>query len=232
MTTIRSFTNASSYWADLLDKFRGPQETERMLRADWDYIAGSGGQGRWRLAGAVSRTAAVQFEMLARRGASALRDAGGCDLLIIWLEALKRASGNFELIRDIIELNADGSEGAYHQTGTISRLFEASAEYCRERESEALQTEFAEERDTARGDKTKASELAPCSAESVGRQINRYREDCRMTIEDLGENIGLDARTVQRHVADACIPFARNLTAYERVFSKLLNKEIVIKKMP
>jgi len=71
-------------------------------------------------------------------------------------------------------------------------------------------------------------ELIP---ESVGHQINRYREECRKTIEDLAEEMEISTRAVQRHIKDDCMPLARVLTGYERIFSKYLNKQIVIKKM-
>jgi hypothetical protein len=79
------------------------------------------------------------------RAASALSDPDSSDLLIAWLEALRLKSGNFKLGRDGIEQNADGSEGTYHLTGTIERICEASADYCRELEGKGLEAETRKE---------------------------------------------------------------------------------------
>jgi hypothetical protein len=81
-------------------------------------------------------------------------------------------------------------------------------------------------------DQARASGRAVLRAKSVGDQIEGYRKECRMTFEDLAEKIGVNTRTVQRHIADACMPHARHLGGYERVFSRSLNRKIVIKKIP
>jgi len=67
-------------------------------------------------------------------------------------------------------------------------------------------------------------------AETIAAQIQRLREECRLTTEELAEKIGIEARSVQRHLAGT-IPYDRHLRAYESLFSKLLNRKIVINKM-
>jgi hypothetical protein len=57
--------------------------------------------------------------------------------------------------------------------------------------------------------------------ESVGRQLSRLREECRLTTEELAELIDVDTRSVQRHLAGDSIPYDRHLRRYEREFSKL-----------
>jgi hypothetical protein len=54
------------------------------------------------------------------------------------------------------------------------------------------------------------------------------RKECNLTIERLAEKIKVDARSVERHLAGDSAPYARNISAYERVFSKLLNRQVVI----
>jgi ribosome-binding protein aMBF1 (putative translation factor) len=237
MTTVRSFGVPEarramadfSFWRDLAEKFGALQDTHGMFSAEWDYIVGSGGRGEWKLAGA-GRIARIQFETLAKRAASALSEEGDADLLTAWLEICRLASGRkFE--RYGIEVNADGSDGAHHQTGIIRRICEASANYCSELDGKALEAEFRKQQDAPQADDAKAPERAQFGVESVGHQINRHREQSRMTVEDLAEKISVSTRTVQRHIADACMPVLRNLAGYERVFSKSFNKHIVIEKM-
>jgi len=74
--------------------------------------------------------------------------------------------------------------------------------------------------------------VQPSKHETVGEQINRLRNECNLTIEQLAEKIKVNARSVERHLAGDSVPYARNISAYERVFSKLLNRQVVIKKMP
>jgi hypothetical protein len=139
----------SSFWRNLGEKHRELQAIHGALRADWDYIVGRGGPGEWRLRGA-SGSAKAQFEILAKRGASALPGIGSSDWLIAWLDALKRMSLNFKSEPGGSEVNADGSE-LVHLTGHIARLFEASADYCSALEGKALEAEFREqEQDVSR----------------------------------------------------------------------------------
>jgi DNA-binding XRE family transcriptional regulator len=78
-----------------------------------------------------------------------------------------------------------------------------------------------------------ASALAsPIKAEdSVGAQIKRYRDECELTTEELAEAVELEVRSVQRHLANAATPYVRHRRKYQRVFSKLLNRKVVIGKL-
>ena len=75
----------------------------------------------------------------------------------------------------------------------------------------------------------KAEALEP-GMESVGSQLTRLREECRITIEELAELVEIDRTNVYRHLAGKSIPHPRKIGAYERVFSKLLQRKVVIKK--
>src|ERR1700722_4507118 len=98
----------SKFWRSLAKAFRALLVNSRM-RAEWRYIVGKGPK-EWTLANA-SRMARIQFEAVARRGAAALSDAGGSDLLVVWLEALRLASGTSRFIteRSGTEQNTDGT---------------------------------------------------------------------------------------------------------------------------
>jgi hypothetical protein len=129
----------SRFWHDLAEEFRALLETCWMLCADWDYTVGSGVTGTWTLAGAGA-TATIQFETLARRAGSALLDPGHDNLLIAWLEVLRRGSPNFKRMHGGFEPNDDGSE-THHDRGIIEHVCEASANYCSEMEGKAVEAE-------------------------------------------------------------------------------------------
>jgi hypothetical protein len=69
------------------------------------------------------------------------------------------------------------------------------------------------------------------TAESVAAQIDRLRKECRLTAEELAELIGLEPRSVFRHLAGDSVPYAKHIRAYEREFSKLLKRQVVISKL-
>jgi len=115
-----------------------------MLRADGHYIVGSGGVWNWELKGGASDFVQSAFETLARHGAFEIADATASDLLTAWLEALRQERCGFRFGGYFIEHSADGSEGAHHQIGSIDRLCEASAKFCRILEARALQAQFEE----------------------------------------------------------------------------------------
>jgi hypothetical protein len=68
--------------------------------------------------------------------------------------------------------------------------------------------------------------------ESIGAQIAKLREECRLSIEALAEEIERDVTTVSRHESSGMIPGLSTIGAYERVFSKLLGRKVVINKTP
>jgi DNA-binding XRE family transcriptional regulator len=76
-----------------------------------------------------------------------------------------------------------------------------------------------------------AQQQAPLS-ETIGEQIKRLREECRWTIEELAEITDVHERTVSRHELGEVAPYGRTLSAYERTFSKRLQRKVVINKMP
>ena len=72
----------------------------------------------------------------------------------------------------------------------------------------------------------------PVPIETIAAQIQRLRMECNWTIEMLTSNTGFDEKTVKRHLSGRSIPHLRNVTVYQRVFSKALKREVVINKMP
>jgi hypothetical protein len=62
-------------------------------------------------------------------------------------------------------------------------------------------------------------------------QIKDLRDECRLTTEELAEKISLDSRSVQRHIAGKTQPYVRHIRAYEALFSKLLDRKVLFKKL-
>jgi hypothetical protein len=290
----------SDFWRELAEEFRLLRDNHGELRADRTRGRDSG-LVEWTLTGG-DRSARIQFEALAKRGALLVPDAHSSGLLGAWLEALRHASASSR---------GDESEGADdHRSGT-GCLCTASADYCNQEESRALDAEFqqrqqedpkngsplsrkwaahkqirqlmrgpheeipesfvrnvlgeqygiAPEKVTAKqirfevsdllrqypairlghdepieatpsADDANPPEIAPVRRESVGEQIDRYREESRLPVEALAEAIKANIRTVERHIADEGTPALRHLGGYERVFSRALKRRIVINKMP
>lgn len=65
---------------------------------------------------------------------------------------------------------------------------------------------------------------------SIGKQIDRLRDECGLSIEELSEKVGIHPTNVSRHIHDESVPSRTTLPKYNRAFSKLLNREIVIRK--
>jgi len=62
------------FWRDLESRFRALPDPDGMLRADRDYIVGSGDAGDWRLCGGASQSVVVRFVALARKAGVVLFD--------------------------------------------------------------------------------------------------------------------------------------------------------------
>ena len=75
------------------------------------------------------------------------------------------------------------------------------------------------------------AELHERESESIGSQIEQLREECGWTNEHLAEILGISLRSVERHVSGDSMPYPRHILAYERKFSKHLNRMVVISKM-
>lgn len=70
----------------------------------------------------------------------------------------------------------------------------------------------------------------PAPKETVAEQIQLLRKESNLTVDQLAEKVGLDARNVTRHLSGKTKPRLSNLAAYERVFSDTLDRKVTIKK--
>ena len=153
----------SDFWRDLAVQFRALPDPYGMLRADGHYIIGSGVAWKWELTGGASASLRIQFAALARRGAFQIANADATDLLTVWLEALRLAGCGFEFGERFTETDS----GTHHALGGITRLCEASANFCQILESRALQTEFEEKH---RDDPQKPTSPKPTIEEKTSRK--------------------------------------------------------------
>lgn len=244
----------SDFWRDLAEKFRAISDPDGLLRAHWQSEKRR--QFEWSVRSAKvvwgGLSARAQFEALAARGGSKVENPNGRDLLSAWFDAL-----NKEIPSDRFESSAELVDGKpAHIWGSIYRICEASATFCNILERRALEVEGSvRESEAKRGtapDRSAAGaypapkefelEAAlPTSptaqpesgkAETLGEQIDRLREECRLSIESLAAAVERDPTTVSRHISNKLIPQLRTLGKYERVFSKRLNKKVVLNKTP
>lgn len=128
----------SAFWRDLAEKFLALPD----FRADGHYVIGSGQPWAWQLAGVASEYIRSAFEALARRAAAAIAGGGAPDLLIVWLEELRKGSYNFSFSNQAYEVQPDGTEGPHYLMGSIHGVCHASATLCKKLEAEAVQAEF------------------------------------------------------------------------------------------
>jgi hypothetical protein len=133
----------SAFWRELAAQFL-QIPGGGMLRADGHYTVGSGEAWRWQLAGGAGEFTRDTFETLARRGAFESAPAGTTDLLVAWLEAIRKEHINFRSDQIATEVNGEGRDGLQYVLGTIDRVCEASAILCKKLEARAIQAEFEE----------------------------------------------------------------------------------------
>jgi DNA-binding XRE family transcriptional regulator len=217
----------SDFWRELAEKFR-TLDPSACLRFQWVIcpedkscevnVVGTGD---------ACRTIKTQFEALATRAGKKL-DKGTDTLtgLARWLDEIRMTRPN-ERPYEGIRQRTDGTEVRLFG-GTIMGVCVASADLCNVLEVAALESEQSESTPQV-APNAAANENTP---PSVGAQVRSLREECRWTAEELASKMDLDERTVRRHETDEVNPYARTLRGYERVFSKQLDRKIVISKMP
>jgi hypothetical protein len=123
---------SSQFWRERANEFQLIPDCGT-LRADGQYSVGSGAVWMWRLAGSASEFIQSTFETLARRAAFELTDTNAPDLLISWLEAIRKEGINFRQ-----------TAGPEYVIGTIEQVCKASVILCQKLEADALQAEFEE----------------------------------------------------------------------------------------
>ena len=215
----------------------------------------------WQIGGADDDRFASLFEAVAERAGVLLGSPIGPAALFRWLNELKGESPHYQRLRqsrDLPDGTMESREGGiisdvctasqdhcYRlETAALDRQLHdspASAPSTSIRTTSRFvdrihrQLEREEELEHERNLRTiregKETPPEPERAESIAAQINRLRCECKWTEEQLAEKVGVTTRTVQRHLAEDSMPYARHIATYERVFSKQLEREVVIRKM-
>jgi hypothetical protein len=118
--------------------------------------------------------------------------------------------------------------------GTITNVYEASANFCFWLEKQTLEVEHrrggvdleAAERiaDTAGG--APAAGNKPKSP--IGRNIDRLRKECGWSFDDLADKTGNDKKNILAHVNEGRKPRPRTMKEYAQAFSKEQQREITV----
>lgn len=211
----------SEFWRNLAEQFRRI-DPRGVLVAEWAAVR----ESHWELRYGQFAAYAAQFEPLARRGGMKLNSTK--DSLEVWLESMRN-----EGIYHTEEMTSGGSLIAC----TIPALCTQSANFCNRLESLALEAERLQQQ---RISSESAALSTPSSLESsapfednnetVGEQIDRLRDECVLSIEELAEEVKLHPTNVSRHINNLSSPTRKNLAKYSNTFSRLLKRRVVIRK--
>jgi len=231
----------------LCERFRGLQPSDK----DGVWARWSDSASTWTLVGAPSDSTLRRFEVLSEQ---AVKKTSRGTTWQDFLNVLREEPHTFK--REFFLLGY--SEPDEPESG-ILRVCEAAADYCEQFIPEDADNARFEEmvknilyapipqavvhhpeppappiespRPTPKSDSS-VKPVGVGNMETVGQQVNRFREDCRLTVEELAEQAGLDATTVGRHIRGEMKASLRSIGAYERVFSKILERKIVISNTP
>ncbi|MGB2635016.1 MAG: helix-turn-helix transcriptional regulator, partial [Candidatus Acidiferrum sp.] len=107
-----------------------------------------------------------------------------------------------------MELEIEGISNSYQLTGIQRRL---------------LQIEFHAPPEPRNPTTTHApaAPIALNKPEPIAKQIDRLREESRLTVEEVAEALDVDPRSVYRHLSGQANPRSRQIAAYEELCSDL-----------
>jgi hypothetical protein len=63
---------------------------------------------------------------------------------------------------------------------------------------------------------------------SVSQQLRALLSESTLTVEQIASDVGIEPRSIYRHLAGCATPRSSHVGAYQRVFSKHLKREVVI----
>jgi hypothetical protein len=70
--------------------------------------------------------------------------------------------------------------------------------------------------------------VLPRLRSGTSRHIEELLEETQLTQEEFAKEMGCDASTISRHIADVMRPRKKTLREYDATFSKLLKRKIVV----
>jgi len=81
-------------------------------------------------------------------------------------------------------------------------------------------------RQRGRGARIQGPAIPQYEEKPINKQLDAFRRECRLTVEDLAEAIEVAPRSVYRHLSGEAVPRPRQIAAYESLFSNRLGKPI------
>jgi DNA-binding XRE family transcriptional regulator len=238
----------SEFWKSIAEKFRSIFDVSNGMRVKWQCTDGAP-KISWEIQNEPGPESKMQFFRLAQIAGRKLQ-ADSPDACHTWMLKLRETRPN----QHIDTVTFESSDGTVHitETALILDVLQASANLADELELTSpmaapepeatlkrglpIVQKAAKQVETLLGLNSADLNQAPPivqlpKEETIGTQIKRLRDECRLTIEELAEAIDSDERTIRRHEADEVVPYARTIRAYEGVFSKRLERKVVISKM-
>ncbi len=213
----------SDEWRDLADQFRALWRIDTDIAAIWNLFDDKP-EPHWGLVGINASIA--QFQSLATRAGLILEENENLDPVDVWLEKLSKR-GLCPREKLLFPVTASWSGLGFK----ISELCKGSGILC----SELERDELIRARRIGLEIPKVASDAQPLAAAGgpIWQQLEALRLEARITQDQLSELVSLDIRTVQRHLSPTgSKPSKLNLAAYQREFSKLLEKHVVIVILP
>jgi ribosome-binding protein aMBF1 (putative translation factor) len=212
-----------TFWNNLAQNFELILDASERIDALWVYMSDSPEVIHWTVGGAADDQAIAHFRQLAVLAGRQI-DPLSADAFSAWLNQIKATRPSWPERRDLLK-DTEG-ETLYVAQGAIEDVCRASADLCR---ILALEAQVTEHR--PRLDAEPPNEL-PAATEpklpSIGEQIDKLREECGLSIEELAEKMDLHSTSVSRHIHDESVPSRINRMKYQRLFSKLLKRDVVI----
>jgi ribosome-binding protein aMBF1 (putative translation factor) len=239
-------TNTLPTWRELHDIFRALQPSDK----DGLYARWTGARERWDLLSEPSATTLRRFKNAA--GWAAQKSANG-STWEAFMNVLKQDPEMFEWTTTSVSkqfsLRHQREIEVSVMNGEIKRVCEAAADYCEKllpHDEKDARVRAAMERIEQRSyesfrmssdyQPTKSPNLPvadnQAEVDTTGSQIERLRQECRWSEEDLADAVGLDLTTVSRHIRGVMEPTTRNCGKYDRAFSKHLKRKVLIEKTP
>jgi hypothetical protein len=211
----------SEFWRELASEFLNIDREGTLFASYRVYLDDNSRTFNLTSARSDSSTA-PRFEARVMHALTRIPNVNLEEPIIMWLnmimdEHLEGPSFEARSVQDDVERS--------FRAGTI-RLCFASAGLCARLEAKALWDEIHASQNAGAGP-TQA--IASRTSESVSQQIENFIALTELTTEKFAEEIDLDPRTVRRHISGETIPLGRLIARYNRVLSRLLKIEVVIK---
>jgi len=64
--------------------------------------------------------------------------------------------------------------------------------------------------------------------ESLTEQLKHLQAECRLTAQEMADSLGIDLRSIFRHLSGQALPRRTHLASYEKLFSEKLGKKVTL----